>query len=351
MQKNMLKLCELALLTDSKLVGNGEHAITNVETLELATATDASFLASPRYEKAMNSSRAGVIFVKPNTVLPAERNFLITEDPSLAFQKTVEAFHGTTQSFTGFVGIHPTAVIHPTAIIGKNVQIGPHTVIDRGAFVGNDTTLGAGCYIGTETVLGDDCLLHSHVTIRENCTIGDRVIIQAGAVIGSCGFGYVMDKNGHHKKLKQLGNVKIGDDVEIGANTTIDRARFKTTEIQRGTKIDNLVQIGHGVVIGEDNIIIAQTGIAGSSSTGKHVILAGQVAVAGHLHISDNIIVAGRGAVTKSLKNSGKYGGIPAVPLNEYNRNSVHLRNISTYIDKIKSLELRCKELEKAIAS
>lgn len=184
------------------------------------------------------------------------------------------------------------------------------------------------------------------MTVRELCIIGNRVILQPGVVVGSCGFGYITDKQGRHTKLNQLGNVIIEDDVEIGANTTIDRSRFKNTEIRRGTKIDNLVQIGHGVILGEDNIIVAQTGIAGSSKLGKNVILAGHVAVAGHLQICDRVVVAGCSGVTKSITEAGKYGGVPAVPLQEYNRNAVYLRNIEASIQKIKELESRLQALE-----
>ncbi len=196
-------------------------------------------------------------------------------------------------------------------------------------------------------MIGFDCLFHAHVTVREECVIGNRVILQPGCVIGSCGFGYATNREGKHQKLQQLGKVIIGDDVEIGANSTVDRSRFKSTEIRSGTKIDNLVQIGHGVIIGEDNIIVAQTGIAGSSQTGKHVILAGQVAVAGHIKICDNAIIAGRGGVSKSVENPGKYGGYPLLPLNEYNRMCVHMRNLENSSKKIKDLENKLNSLVK----
>lgn len=206
--------------------------------------------------------------------------------------------------------------------------------------IGPDTFVGAGAYIGPYTTIGSSCIIHPRVVIREECIVGNRVIIQPGAVIGSCGFGYMTDKSGKHVKLNQAGNVIIANDVEIGANTTIDRSRIKSTMVGEGTKIDNLVQLGHGVKIGAHNIIVAQTGIAGSTTTGRHVVLAGQVAVAGHLHLSDGVTVAGKSGVTKSLA-TGKYGGSPAIDLNEYNRNQVLLRNIEKYIDQLKSLAIR----------
>lgn len=345
MSKKSFTLEELAAYTDSKLIGDPSYCITNVESLELATASDASFLANPRYEKAMLKSQAGVVFVKEETGLPDGRNFLLNPNPSKAFQQTAEAFYGTGSEITGFEGIHPTAVIHPSATIGKNCTIGPSVVIDKQAEIGNDTVISAGCYIGPYVKIGAFCLLHPHVIIREQCILGMRVILQPGVVIGACGFGYLTDQSGKHTKLNQLGAVIIGDDVEIGANTTVDRSRFKNTEIHRGTKIDNLVQIGHGVIIGEDNIIVAQTGIAGSTKTGKNVTIGGQVAIAGHLQIGDRVMIAGRSGVTKSLIEPGTYGGIPARPIGEHNRVSVYLQNIEQYIKKIKKMEERLKAI------
>lgn len=338
MQKSFT-LSELAELTRSKLVGNSHHRISNVEILEHATSEDASFLGNPRYEQAMLKSQAGVVFINPNFTFPVGRNFLINEDPSRAFQITIEAFHGKKQEYTDFAAIHSTAVIHPTAQLDQDVQIGPHVVIDKNVKIGKGTVILSGCYIGPESVIGEDCLLHPHVIIREKCFLGNRVILQPGVVIGSCGFGYTTDKFGKHTKLNQLGVVIIGDDVEIGANSTIDRSRFKKTEISRGSKIDNLVQIGHGVFIGEDNIIVAQSGIAGSSKTGKHVVMGGQAAIAGHLSVADGVMLAGRSGVTKSITKAGKYGGVPAVPLAEFNRNSVYLKNIADFVERLKALE------------
>jgi UDP-3-O-[3-hydroxymyristoyl] glucosamine N-acyltransferase len=226
------------------------------------------------------------------------------------------------------------------------VTIGPHAVIDKGVTIGTGSTIGAGCYIGPYSSIGIDCQIHPHVTIRERCILGNRVILQPGVVIGGCGFGYLLDASGHHKKLNQLGTVILEDDVEIGSNSTIDRARFKETRISRGSKIDNLVQIGHGVIIGEDNIIIAQTGIAGSSKTGRHVVLAGHVAIAGHLTIADGVTIAGMSGITHSIQEAGRYGGIPAVPLSQYNRNAVHLRNIDKVIATLEQLKKRLSQLE-----
>lgn len=342
MHNHSFTLAEIAEKTGSTLKGDANYHIQNVADLETATETDISFLANPRYEQAMHRSHAGAIFVSPSTTLPENKNYLLNENPSAAFQKAIELFFGKEVEFSGFHDIHPTAVIHETCLIAAEVTIGPHVVIDKEVVIGEGTFIGAGCYIGPYTTIGMNCHLHPHVTIREKCTIGNRVILQPGVVIGSCGFGYIPNKQGHHIKLDQRGTVELEDDVEVGANSTIDRARFKTTRISRGTKIDNLVQIAHGVVIGEDNIIVAQTGIAGSTQTGRHVVMGGQVAVAGHLKLADGVMLSGRTGVTKSLP-TGKYGGLPAMPLQDYNRNSVFLRNIETYVNRIKELEKNFK--------
>ncbi|MGK5595030.1 MAG: UDP-3-O-(3-hydroxymyristoyl)glucosamine N-acyltransferase [Parachlamydiaceae bacterium] len=340
-------LLELAELTKCRLIGNPQHVINNVADLETASPEDASFLANPRYEQVMKRSDAGVVFIDGKTPLTEGKNFLISDEPSRAFQVLVEIFSENAQEMTGFEGIHPTAVIHPTAQIAPTAHIGPYSVIDKYAQVASFTVIAAHVVIGPYSRVGENCYIHPHVTIRERCLIGHRVVIQPGAVIGSCGFGYTPNKQGQHIKLNQVGTVTLENDVDIGANTTIDRSRFKTTRICRGTKIDNLVQIGHGVEVGEDNIVIGQTGIAGSTKTGKHVILAGQVAVAGHLKLGNGVIVAGCSGVSKSLSKAGKYGGIPAMPLDEYNRNAVHLRSIDKYVARIKDLEARLAKLEK----
>ena len=270
----------------------------------------------------------------------------MTANPSQDFQRTFEAFYGTSQEFSGFIEVHPSAVIHPSVVLGQNCTVGPLAVIDKDVVVGDHTVISAGCYIGPGTKIGSNCLLHPRVTIREQCSLGNRVILQSGVVIGSCGFGYITDKHGKHSKLNQLGGVILHDDVEVGANTTIDRSRFKNTEIGRGTKIDNLVMIAHGVTIGEDTIVVAQTGIAGSTRIGHNVIIGGQAAISGHLQIADRVAIAGRCGVTKSLMKAGPYGGLPARPLDEYHRMLVHVQNIGDLLKKVKALEKRIQAIE-----
>ncbi len=344
MSLKSFSLEELALLTKTTLVGNSQHRISNVADLDTADENDASFLANPRYERAMHSSKAGVIFINPNLPLIPGRNFLISDNPSRHFQMILEILNSNATVHSGFDGIHPTAVVHPTVKIGQCVTIGPYAIIEQDAIIGNNTFIGARVYCGVGTTIGNDCHLYPNVTIRERCHLGNRVIIQPGAVIGSCGFGYTTDAKGKHTKLNQVGTVTIEDDVEIGANTTIDRARFKTTRIGRGSKIDNQVQIAHGVIIGEDNIIVSQVGIAGSSKTGKNVVLAGQVGISGHITLADGVVMSARSGASKSIDKAGNYGGAPAMPMLEHNRMTVHLRNIDKYVRELKELRILLKK-------
>ncbi len=332
-------LQELASLTNALLIGDPQHLITGVENLEEASSEEASFLANTRYQEAMKRSHAGVIFISPSAIKIEGKNYLIHENPSWAFQQIVELFFKSPYQHSGFQGVHETAVIHPSSIIGIGVQIGPYVTIDQGVSVGDYTIISSHVSIGSGTKIGTHCQLHPHVTIRERCVLGDRVVIQPGAVIGSCGFGFSTDVSGVHTKLDQIGSVEIEDDVEIGANTTIDRARFKKTLIRKGTKIDNLVQIGHNVQIGPYNIIVSQTGISGSTKTGRNVVIGGQCGIVGHIEIADGIMIAAKSGVSKTLSKQGKYAGVPVLSLEEHNRQQVHLRKISDYVKRLEALE------------
>jgi UDP-3-O-[3-hydroxymyristoyl] glucosamine N-acyltransferase len=341
-------LKELATLTGSLLSGNPDTVISSYDELKTAGPTDASFLANMRYKETMAESKAGVICVNKGTELFEGKNFLISDHPSATFQKIIDLFFDKEAVASGFQGIHPSAVIHPSVKIGKDVSIGPLSVIDKGCEIGDNTVILSHVSIGSHVKIGQNCLFHPHTTVREACAIGHRVILQPGAVIGSCGYGYQTTAQGTHEKLDQIGNVILEDDVEIGANTAIDRARFKSTLIKRGTKIDNLVQIGHNVSIGEHNLIVSQTGIAGSTKTGHHVIMGGQCGVVGHLEIASGTMLATRSGVSKSIDKAGAYGGSPVMPLADYNRWQVLLRNVEMLTKKIKNLESKLKVMENA---
>lgn len=328
---------QLAELSGTTLVGDPSLVITDVSDIEVAESHHVTFLSNALYSKSLSSTKAGVIFIDSKTTPPPGKTCLIAKNPSIAFQKAINFFRGGTPK-TGFTGIHPTAVLHPSAKIAADVTIGPLCVIDEGVEIGTATTIGAGTIIGPYSKIGNECTIHSRVVIREGCFIGNRVVLQPGAVIGSCGFGFTLNERGEHEKLEQLGNVVIEDNVEIGANCAIDRGRFSSTKIRKGSKIDNLVQIAHAVEVGEHNIIVAQTGIAGSTKLGRYVVIGGQCAIAGHLQLEDKVMIAACSGVSKSLK-TGTYNGIPAIPIEEYNKNAVLLRNIGKLVERVKKLE------------
>lgn len=330
-------LQELAAITKTSFVGDPSHKITGVDELETATPLDVSFLSNPKYKKLLQNSAAGIICISQNETLLEGKNYLLSENPSATFQQIVSLLFFD-KGASGFTGIHPTAVIHPTVSLGKDVSIGPYVVIDQHSKIGDGTKIEAHVSIGQKVEIGKNCHLYPHAVVRESISMGDRVIIQPGAIIGGCGFGYITNERGKHIKVHHFGRVILEDDVEIGANTTVDRGRFKETRIAKGSKVDNLVMIAHNVSIGEDNLIVAQTGISGSSKTGKRVILGGQAGIVGHIKLADDTIVLARGAPSKSLEK-GIYGGAPARRRDEYLETEVHLRNLGSYVKRIKKLE------------
>src|SRR5439155_22683693 len=233
--------------------------------------------------------RASAVFVPPDFAEPINAAQIRVSNPTKAFEEVVLKFAPKPITFTP--GIHPSAVVDPSVQIGDRVSIQPLAVIEAGAKIGDDTIIGAGSYVGHETIIGSACHIYPHVTIRERSRIGSCVIIHSGVVIGADGFGFEMI-DGRHQKIQQLGIVQIDDDVEIGANTTLDRARFGRTWIQQGVKIDNLVQVAHNVVIGKHSVVAAQTGISGSTRVGEYVQMAGQVGIVGHVEIADGSMIA-----------------------------------------------------------
>lgn len=340
---------ELATLTKCVYVGNPKHKVIYINNLESASEREVSFLANPRYKELLQSTKAGVVCIDQGTPIIEGKNFLISDNPSKTFQLITDAI--LSSSASGFIGVHSSAVLHETVCLGADVSIGPNTTIDQGVLIGKGSKIHANVSIGPEVVIGEDCIIYPGVVIRERCILHNRVILQPGAIIGSCGFGYITNAKGEHHKIQQLGNVILEDDVEIGANTTIDRARFKHTYISKGTKIDNLVQIGHNVVLGEHNIVVSQTGISGSSKTGRHVIFGGQAGVVGHVEIADNTQIATRGGVTKTITEGGQYGGYPLQPFHEFNKHRVYLRNIEKYVKRIETLEKQLLLLEEKLLS
>jgi len=261
------------------------------------------------------------------------------ENPGKAFEQFVARVVPPPVRFAP--GIHPSAVIAATAKLGRDVSIQPHVVIEDGASIGDRTVIGAGSYIGHESKIGNDCLLYPRASLRERTRVGDRVILHSGVVLGADGFGFEF-AGGQHRKIPQLGNVEVGDDVEIGSNTAIDRARFGTTRIGKGTKIDNLVQIGHNCIIGEHCIICGLVGMAGSTIIGNYVTIAGQVGLAGHLTIGDKSIIMAQAGVTKDVPPGSFMLGAPAVPHTQFKRVHVATQHLP---EKLRELEQQLAEM------
>jgi UDP-3-O-[3-hydroxymyristoyl] glucosamine N-acyltransferase len=333
-----LTLKELANLSGGKLVGDPTLKITGAASLGEATPGEISFFTNRKYIGLLRKTRASAIFVPPDFAEPINAAQIRVSNPTKTFEQVVVKF--APKPITLVPGIHPSAVVDASAQLGQRVSIQPLAVIEPGAKIGNDTIIGAGSYVGHETVIGSACHIYPHVTIRERSRIGSRVIIHSGAVIGADGFGFEM-VDGRHQKIQQLGIVQIDDDVEIGANTTVDRARFGRTWIQQGVKIDNLVQIAHNVVIGKNSVIVAQTGISGSTRVGERVTIAGQVGIVGHVEIADGTIIAAQSGVSKSLPG-GVWFGYPAVPFSQ-------AKQQFAWIHRLGKLFARVKEIEKKL--
>ena len=338
-------LREVAQIVDGRIVGDENLVIRGLCGIKEAREGDLTFLANSKYSPLAETTKASAIITSKDITISG-KTVLQTNDPSLAFAKIVSVvYDDQTQPLKG---IHPTAIIADDATIGKNVYIGPYVVIENRASVGDNTVIHSGTYIGRRAILGKGCLVYPNATLRERIFIGDRVIIHSGTVIGADGFGFA-DVAGAHEKIPQIGTVVIEDDVEIGANVTIDRARFDKTKIGRGTKIDNLVQIAHNVLIGENCIVVAQTGISGSVIVEKGAILAGQSGIAGHLTIGEGAVVAAQAGVTKSVPAHTKVSGYPAKPHEMAKRVNASLQRLPQYIKTINELKKKIEALEEKI--
>lgn len=329
-------LQELAVFSGGELRGGDPaQTISGAASLSEAVAGEVTFYADPRYLARLRNTRASAIFVPLNFSEQTNAAQIRVGNPSKAFEQVVLKMAPKPVVFTA--GTHPTAFIDPSAQIGDRVSIQPHAVIEAGAHIGDNTVIGAGSYVGHETVIGESCLIYPNVTIRERTRIGARVIIHSGAVIGADGFGFEIVE-GRYQKIPQIGIVQIDDDVEIGANTTIDRARFGRTWIQDGVKIDNLVQIAHNVILGKNSIIAAQTGISGSTRVGENVKMAGQVGVIGHLTIGDDTVIAAQSGISKDAPG-GAWFGSPAVPLADAKRQIALVHRLGKLLERIKAIE------------
>lgn len=340
-------LAEVALLIGGEVVGDGGTVITGICGIKEAKEGDLTFVANPKYLRLMYETRASAI-ITGRDVKGSPKPIVRTENPSLAFAKMVSLLAPTeTRRPTG---VSPQAILGARVRLGQDVAIQAFAVVEDDVTIGDRSVLYAGCYIGHHTAIGADCLIYPNVSIRESIEIGNRVVIHSGTVIGSDGFGFATVKGAHHK-IPQIGNVVIEDDVEIGANVTIDRARFDTTVIGRGTKIDNLVQIAHNVIVGQNAIIVAQAGISGSTVIGHNVVLAGQSGIVGHITVGDNAVVAAQAGVSKSVPPNTQVWGSPAKPLARAKRINACVQRLPGLVKTVDMLARRIEQLEKALGT
>jgi UDP-3-O-[3-hydroxymyristoyl] glucosamine N-acyltransferase len=335
-----VKLKELALMLGGEIVGDPEIEIRGAAGVHEVNEGEITFLSDMKLMRECAGSKASCVIVK-DFISGIEKAQVIVRNPLYAFAKVLEHFSAPVQ----YTGISSDAFVSEKAGIGKDVSIHPFAFISENVVIGDHTVIHPGVFIGRDTVVGAQCVLYPNVTVREKVTLGDRVIVHSGSVIGSDGFGYVME-GGRHYKIPQVGGVIIGDDVEIGAGVTIDRATTGNTKIGSGTKIDNLVQIGHNVKIGEHAILVAQVGVGGSTEIGNFVVLGGQVGVADHSRIDDGCMAGAKSGIFGHLEK-GVYSGVPVIPHRDWLKATALFARLPDLNKRIKELEEKIRILER----
>jgi UDP-3-O-[3-hydroxymyristoyl] glucosamine N-acyltransferase len=319
-------LSELAAVIGAEVVGDGSAIVTGVNTLENAQPGQVSFLANEKYVRQLETTQATAVIVGPNAKPTDRVTQLRAKDAYLAYQKAMVAIHGFRKH--PFTGVHPKAHVDPTATVGEGTVLYP------------------GVYVGPNSVVGKDCVLYPNAVIYDRCVLGDRVILHAGAVIGADGFGYATSGGVHHK-IPHIGNVVLGDDVEVGANATVDRAALGSTTVGAGTKIDNLATLGHNVRTGVGCIVVAQAGVAGSTTLGDYVVLGGQAGIAGHLTLGNQVMVGAQCGVTGDIEAKQIVHGSPHMPYKDALRAYTLLRNLPELADRLKQLEKLAEKISK----
>lgn len=314
----MQRLGDIAAHLQAELIGDPACEIIGLCGVSDNLPARLSYIGKPSQRPAALASNIPAFILRPEHVMDGKA-CLLHADPELAIVRAAQLFQPTRLSYEQAADVHSTALVHPSAQLGHGTRIGAFVVIGREVVIGARCELYPGVTVMDRARLGADCLLHTHAVVREDCVLGDRVILQPGAIIGGDGYGFI-EHHGVHLKIPQLGNVVLEDDVEVGANTTIDRGRFTSTRIGRGTKIDNLVMIAHNVQTGSQCLIVAQTGISGSTTLGDHVTLAGQVGVTGHLNICSDVTVLGKSVIAKHVLHPGTYAGIPIRPVQQWKK-------------------------------
>lgn len=332
---------ELAEIVGATVHGSSDATISSIATLELAGQSDLSFFTNRKYHKFLLSTKASIVILHSNDVAECPTNAIVADDPYLAYAKIATWL---TKAEVQATQIDASAVISDNAIMGKNIHVGAHVVIGEGSQIGDNVSLLAGCVIGSHVTIGHNTIVHPNVSIYADVVVGDNTIIHSGAVLGSDGFGIANEK-GQWFKVPQLGSVIIGNNVEIGANTTIDRGAIEDTVIENGVKLDNLIQIAHNVRIGENTAIAGCVGIAGSSTIGKHCAIGGGSGILGHLTIADHVHITATSLVTKSIRESGVYSsGTPLQENAQWHKNFIRFKQLDKMARRLSLLE---KEKEK----
>ena len=339
------KLKELAQWVDGTVVGDGEIEISGVAAIEEAREGEITFIATPKNLRKLRDTNASAIVVSKE-VTQANKPLLCVTHPQLAFAKILTLFFEKPYQPKG---VDSHAWISPTAKLGKDLTLYPFVYVGDRCSIGDRVTLYPGVYVGEDSVIGEDSILYSHVSIYSGTVIGKRVMLHSGVVVGGDGFGYVKEGK-RNVKIPQVGKVEIEDDVEIGSNTSIDRGALGNTIIRKGVKIDNLVQVAHNVVIGEDSIIVAQVGISGSTKIGSNVTLAGQVGVAGHLQIGDNVMVGAQSGVGKDLSPNQAYSGSPTIPHRDWLKMVMTTPRVPEMRKTLMEIEKRLTKIEETIS-
>ena len=336
-----LTLAQIAEEINGRVIGDATYEVSSVGTLSNAESSQLSFLSNSKYKKFLKQSQAGAIIVSKDMSEYVVTNAIEVDDPYVAYAKAASLLHPVKKLSAA---IHPSAAIDPSAEIGSNVSIGAHVVIEPGVIIKDNVTIGPGCVIEHDVILRKGVTLRPNVTLCFGVDIGERTIIHPGVVIGADGFGIAND-NGHWIKVPQVGSVKIGSDVEIGANTTIDRGAIEDTVIADGVKLDNQIQIGHNVTIGKHSVIAGCTGIAGSTSIGEYCAIGGGTGMTGHINIANGVQLTGMSMVTKSINEAGVYSsGIPVEPTKQWHKNVIRYRQMDKLFDRVKQLEEQDKD-------
>jgi len=341
-----MTLSEVAGIVGGEIVGDGSTEISGVAGIREAGPGDLTFVSNPRYEKCVAETRASALVVarehRPGS-RPDGVALLLADDPYDTFARAMGLF--APEGDVVADGVHPSAVVSDSAMIGEGVAVGANAVIADGVSVGDGTKIHAGVFVGRDARVGREVTLYPNVTVRHGCVLGDRVMVHSGTVIGSDGFGFALSER-EHTKVPQIGNVVIEDDVEVGSNVCIDRGTLGSTRVCRGSKIDNLVQIAHNVVVGEDSIVVAQVGISGSTRIGRGVVLAGQAGLVGHIEVGDGAVVGAQAGVTRSIPAGERVSGYPARKHSAAKRLYAFLENLPKLTARVKGLESRVGRLE-----